>query len=185
MPRTRMSLLAMIACAGLPVGLAACQETGGGLAAGAPASARIEAPGVPIAIESIEGAPEGVKGKLASALAGEAAVRRIALTTSGEARYRVRGYVATYRGDGGGTVLAYVWDVFDASDKRARRIEGTSLARADAKGDPWASIDADALQQAASTGMNEIAAFLVTLDAAPVSNVTAANGGRPLGFTRP
>lgn len=165
---------------------AGCQDTGsgrGGVAANAP---RIDAPGVPIAIESIEGAPEAVRSQLASALAAEAAARQIALVPrSDPAQYRVKGYLTAFPAEGGGTTLSFVWDVFDASNKRSRRIEGSSVASSGGGGggDPWSGIDQATLRQAASQGMNEIAGFLV--GNADVAGVRTANGpgeGKPLGF---
>ena len=142
--------------------LAGCQSPGDStlsLASGLGA-ARVSAPGASIAFESIEGAPDALRGEFTSALVSEASARRVEVV-SGEApvRYRLRGYLTTYQTDDGRTMLAYVWDLFDAGKRRARRLEGTMPAGR-AGSDPWSTIGTAQLQQAASQSMNEIAGFL-------------------------
>jgi hypothetical protein len=174
-----------IACLACLVGLAACQDTGGGRGGLSASTPRIDAPGVPIAIESIEGAPESVKVQLANALASEASARQIALVSrSDPAQYRVKGYLTAFPAEGGGTTLAFVWDVFDASNKRSHRIEGSSIAGAGGGADPWSGVDQATLRQIASQGMNEIAGFLVARASDPARVHTATNPGeaKPLGF---
>jgi hypothetical protein len=115
---------------------------------------------VPIAFESIDGAPDALKGEFASALVSEASARRVEVVPSdGPARYRLRGYLTTYQSDDGRTMLAFVWDVFDAAKRRARRLEGAMQAGRSGP-DPWSTIGTAQLQQAASQSMNEIASFL-------------------------
>src|SRR5262245_13643156 len=98
----------LIGCALL---LAGCQSAGDStmsLASGL-GGARVDAPGVPIAFESIDGAPEALKSEFATALVSEAAARRLDVVPSeGPARYRLRGYLTAYQSDDGRTMLAYV-----------------------------------------------------------------------------
>src|SRR5262245_8742221 len=148
----------LIVCALL---LAGCQSAGdNSLSLSGLGAARVDAPGASIAFESIEGAPDALKGEFTSALVSEASARRVEVVPSeGPARYRLRGYLTTYQSDDGRTMLAYVWDLFDAGKRRARRLEG-AMPAGRAGPDPWSTIGTAQLQQAASQSMNEIAGFL-------------------------
>lgn len=151
-----MTLALRLAGAAAFAALSACQS--GGLALnGSPE-------GVPVAVESIEGPPVPVKTAFASELATAATNRRVELVgADGEARYRVRGYVSTETGAEGETVLAFVWDVFDAEKHRAKRLTGSSPVRTASPGspvDPWAGLDKETLAKLASKSMDEIAVFL-------------------------
>ncbi len=112
--------------------------------------------GIPVALESIDGAPAPIRTALAEELATAATDRKVDLVgASAEARYRVRGYLSTAIEDGE-TKVAYVWDVFDAQNRRAKRLAGSSPA-------PVASIsalDKQALAKLALASMGEIADFL-------------------------
>ncbi|HEU6441786.1 MAG TPA: hypothetical protein VFF38_05455, partial [Microvirga sp.] len=71
--------------------LGACQ---GSLLSGSPE-------GVPVAVESIDGAPAPVQAALLGELATAASERRVELVgSSDDARYRVRGYISTVTEDG-------------------------------------------------------------------------------------
>jgi len=130
------------------LGLAACQGTG---LSGSPA-------GVPVSVESIDGPPPAVATAFASALVGAAADRQVDLVALGSpARYRMRGYLSSGTGPDGSPELAFVWDVFDAEKRRARRLAGSSPVATD--GD-WAALDRDALENLAAKSMDEIALFL-------------------------
>ncbi|KAA2236678.1 hypothetical protein [Salinarimonas soli] len=151
------------------LGLAGCQTAGGAL---------VSAPGVPIAVESIEGAPQGVQSALQGELASAAQERRMTLVGAGaDARYRVRGYLSAETTEDGSTAVAFVWDVFDAEKRRAKRVAGAKPIRAASAASPWEGLDRDALRRLAADSMNEIAGFLVA-DAGPA----AAPAG---GETRP
>ena len=142
-----------VAAAAMMVGLGACQGTGGSFS-GSPA-------GVPIKVESIDGAPAPVKTAFASALMTAASDRQVELVGAGsQARYRVRGYLTAEATDDGATTLAYVWDVFDDSKRRTRRLAGSSPIRV-ASGKPsWSGLDRAALARLAAQSMDEIAGFL-------------------------
>jgi hypothetical protein len=138
------SLTALVACA-----LASCQTAGGSPA------------GKPIAFESIEGAPVEVRTALAGELASAATARQIELVGTGNpARYRVRGYLKAEPTADGGTALTFVWDVFDADQRRARRVTGSSPIRSASKKNPWDGLDKEALARLAAKSMDEIATFL-------------------------
>jgi hypothetical protein len=142
--------------AALACGLAACQTAGGSPA------------GKPIAFESIEGAPPAVRTALAGELASAASARQVELVGNGNpARYRVRGYLTAEPTAGGGTALAFVWDVFDADQRRARRVTGSSPIQSASQKNPWEGLDKEALARLAAKSMDEIATFLAAGPAPP------------------
>jgi len=128
--------------------LGACQ---GSLLSGSPE-------GVPVAVESIDGAPAPVQAALLGELATAASERKVELVgSSDDARYRVRGYISTVTEDGE-TKVSYVWDVFDAQKRRAKRLEGSRPA-ALASGS-ISALDTETLAKLAEASMDEIAEFL-------------------------
>jgi hypothetical protein len=135
------------------VGLGACQGTGGSFSG--------SAAGIPVKVESIDGAPAQVKTAFASALLTAAYDRQVDLVGSGtQARYRVRGYLTTESTEDGSTALAYVWDVFDDSKRRTRRLTGSSPIRIASGKASWTGLDKAALAKLAAQSMDEIAGFL-------------------------
>jgi hypothetical protein len=139
--------------------LAGCQET---TTAQRP---RVDAPGVPVSVQSIAGAPDTVTTHFASLL-GEAAAERRMEIVSGKtpARFRVRGYLTAHPTEDGQTALAFVWDVYDEKRKRAQRVQGESLGRGSGDGsDPWSNVDRTIVARAASESMDAIATFLVSV----------------------
>jgi hypothetical protein len=133
------------------IGLGACQG-GGGSVAGSPE-------GVPIVLESIEGAPAPVQTAFVGELNSAATNRKVEFVgTSTQARYRVRGYLSTETTNGE-TSVAYVWDVFDFEKRRAKRLTGSSPIAAGSK-NPWTSLDKATLARLANASMDEIAEFL-------------------------
>jgi hypothetical protein len=137
----RLAIMAMM------VALGACQASFSG-----------SPEGVPVALESLDGAPAPVRTALVDELASAASERKVELVgSSAEARYRVRGYLSTETADGE-TKVAYVWDVFDAQNRRAKRLAGSSPI-----GVPSGSIsalDKETLAKLAQASMDEIAEFL-------------------------
>jgi hypothetical protein len=140
------------------LGLAACQDVGvTGVTGSVP---RVAPPGIPIAIETIEGAPDDILTPLRDQVVDQASVRRIDLVAgAAQPRYRLRGYVSAFPGDDGNTRLALVWDVFDTANQRARRVSTTVVAKGQAE-DPWSRIGPRQLTTAAADSMNGIAGFL-------------------------
>lgn len=119
-------------------------------------------PGMPVALESIEGAPDPVKSELSTALASAAAERKVELVSGTDARYRLKGYLTAYGRQDGSTELAFVWDVFDGDKRRAKRIEGTSFSTNASSSDAWNAVDQTTINKVASTSMMEVAGFLAT-----------------------
>jgi hypothetical protein len=115
--------------------------------------------GVPVALESIDGAPAPIRTALVDELTNAATDRKVELVgSSADARYRVRGYLSTSTEDGE-TKVAYVWDVFDSQKRRAKRLEGSSPVPAAAGS--ISALDKEALTRLAQASMDEIAKFLV------------------------
>lgn len=137
-----------LAAVAITMALGACQ---GSLMGGSPE-------GVPVALESIDGAPAPVQTALLDELATAASDRKVELVgSSAEARYRVRGYLSTATEDGE-TKVSYVWDVFDSRKRRAKRLEGSrpvTLASGSIS-----DIDKETLAKLAQSSMDEIAEFL-------------------------
>jgi hypothetical protein len=161
------------------LGLGACQTSGGLVGALSGSAEKTSAPGVPIAVESIAGAPEGVADRFSTALASEAQSRQVELVGGkDQARYRVRGYLSAEPTEEGTTSLAFVWDVFDTQKKRAQRLQGASIASAKAGANPWDTVDQSTVSKAASESMDAIAGFLVsspaTVAPAPAASRTRA-----------
>ncbi len=155
--RKALSVAAVVAV----FGLGACQDAG--FEASAPPRA---APGVPIAVEAIEGPPAEVTGALNAALVQAAADHQVTLVDDTQApRFRVKGYVTSDPAADGKTELAYVWDVFDASNRRAQRVTGTLEVAGD-PADPWARLDPATVKRIASKSMDGIADFLAGAAAA-------------------
>jgi hypothetical protein len=164
-PRRRIKLIA----AGL---LALCSTAcvTDGLTTGS-----IAAPRSSVAFESIDGPPEDVFRKLVQDLSEEAEARQLAVVSRDTAaRYRIRSYVAAHvRRDR--TTIAWVWDVYDANQKRTLRISGEEDVGPAGK-DAWAAADDQALRRVSTAGMERLASFLT----AGPQEAGAPGTGKPL-----
>jgi hypothetical protein len=116
----------------------------------APASAptAFAAPAVPFAdakfsFAAVTGAPAQVLATLSAQLGQEAFTQKVTLVPSGDptATYVIKGYLSAV-GDTSGTILVYVWDVFDTSGKRVHRISGQETSVKGSQ-DPWSGVDKD------------------------------------------
>jgi hypothetical protein len=116
-----------------------------------------------IALESIDGPPPPVLHKLVASLKEEAGARQIAVVPSGEAAYRLRGYLATHGGDG--AAISWALDVYDADQHRAFRLSGEEPTT----GRTWAGADDQVVQRIARAGMTQFAAFVSGARAAAVT----------------
>lgn len=157
---------------------------------GAMASASAAAPphGPTVAFESIDGPPPTIFNRLVQDLGEEASARQVAVVSrEGQAHYRIRGYLAALvQGKRRNTVIAWVWDVYDADQQRALRISGEVPASGSGRG-TWAAADDGVLRRIAMTSMDQLAAFLAAppaqpappaLPSTPSPNI-AANGPDP------
>ncbi len=160
LPSRRVVLAALAAAP-----LAACNETAGDFNPAAPPRAR--APGVPVALVSLEGGPETVISRLSLAISQQAARREITIVgVDGNPRYRVRGYVSAHV-DGSDGEFGWAFDIFDAQRKRARRVSGQERIRN--TGEAWASVSDAAIAAAAFKATDDLAEFLASAPAAPVA----------------
>lgn len=155
----RMNHAGRLAAVVLTAALGACQGSLGG-----------SPEGVPVALESIDGAPAPIRTALVDELTSAATDRKVDLVgASAQARYRVRGYLSTST-EGGETKVAYVWDVFDSQKRRAKRLSGSSPAPASSVSD----LDKAALAKLAQASMDEIAEFLTAAKSESISEAPAA-----------
>ena len=116
--------------------------------------------GPTVAFESIDGPPESIFRQLVQDLNDEATVRQVAVVSrDAPAQYRVRGYVAALVEKRRRTVIAWVWDVYDADQRRAIRLTGEEPAGASGRG-TWAAADDALLRRIAKSGIDRLAAFL-------------------------
>lgn len=153
----RRDFISKTVLAGALAFLAACTETTADLSASA--VPRTRAPGVPVALVSLDGAPETVTSRLSSAIAQQAAKRDIVIVgVDGQPRYQVRGYVSVATGSDSKGQLFWAFDIFDAKRKRARRFSGQEAVAA--VGDIWSGVTDQDLQKIAFSALDDIAEFL-------------------------
>lgn len=123
--------------------------------------------GASVAFESIDGLPPAQFDTLVQNLNNEAQTRQLAVVSRDQqSAYRVRGYLAAEM-DKGKTTISWVWDVFDADQRRALRISGTEAVKGKLRG--WQVADDAMLQRIARTSMSELAAFLISPGLAPIT----------------
>lgn len=137
--------------------LAGCAG-GGGNAANSYAMAPSGSSGATVAFESIDGPPPQVFDRMVGVLESESKLRSLSVVSrEGSAAYRVRSYLSAQvvRGK---TVIAWVWDVYDANQQRALRLFGEEPTSAkggrDAPRDPWQAADDLVLRKIAQAGFS-------------------------------
>jgi hypothetical protein len=134
--------------------LAACAL--GGCANGGAASnsyAMAGGSGSTVAFESIDGPPPQVFDRMVGVLDSESKLRDLTIVSrEGAAGYRVRSYLSAQvvRGK---TVIAWVWDVYDANRQRALRLSGEEPAGKTGR-DAWAAADDLVLRKIAQAGLS-------------------------------
>jgi hypothetical protein len=175
------SLLAVLAASSIGVLMSACTDLTA--TAVSPAGVRISAPGVPIAVESITGAPGSLASSFNAAFVDAASARQIELVGGKEkVRYRIKGYLSAEPSENGKTELNFVWDVFDSAKQRAQRLTGATVAKSASGGDPWSGVDQGVTARAASDSMDVIAGFLH--ESGAVAAATSAPGKPAEGASR-
>ncbi len=116
-----------------------------------------------VSLASIEGAPDTVVARFEQAMTAEAKGRDMTLTTdAGAARYFVRGYLDAYPTEGG-MAVHYVWDIYDTTKRRTRRLDDALTvkgAAGDPSADPWGVVDDPVLTNLAARSADDIAVFL-------------------------
>lgn len=177
MPRTRRTgWTGPAAVLALTLACGACTTTSGqtpGPVAAAPAATTTR--GTTVAFESIDGPPESVFSRMVQSLASEAEVRQVAVVSRATpAHYRVRVYTATvvYPKK---SVIHWVWDVYDADQRRVFRLSGEEPVTG-AGSNTWAAADEPVIRRMASSGMDRLAGFLASPRPAPMP---AAPGSVP------
>jgi hypothetical protein len=144
---------------------------GGGGAANSYAMAPSAGSGATIAFESIDGPPPQVFDRMVGVLDSESKLRSLSVVSrEGSAAYRVRSYLSAQvvRGK---TVIAWVWDVYDANQQRALRVSGEEPTSAkggrDATRDPWAAADDLVLRKIAQAGFSGLSNMINGTPEAP------------------
>jgi hypothetical protein len=124
--------------------------------------------GPTVAFESIDGPPESIFRKLVQNLNDEATARQMAVVSrDAPAQFHVRGYLAALVEKRRHTVIAWVWDVYDADQRRTMRITGEEPASS-GRG-TWAAADDQVLRRIAKSGIERLAAFLAAPNVQPPS----------------
>jgi hypothetical protein len=127
---------------------------GGGSAANSYAMAPSSGSGATVAFESIDGPPPQVFDRMVGVLDSESKLRSLSVVSrEGTAAYRVRSYLSAQvvRGK---TVIAWVWDVYDANQQRALRLSGEEPTSARGGRDPWGAADDLVLRKIAQAGFS-------------------------------
>lgn len=148
--------LGPIAVAAMALGCAACTQTAS--QSPAPVSA---ARGPTVAFESIDGPPESVFSRMVQSLTTEAESRQMAVVSRATpAHYRVRVYTATIVTPKK-SVVSWVWDVYDADQRRAFRLSGEEPVSG-AGSNTWAAADEQVIRRISASGMDRLAGFLAS-----------------------
>ncbi|BBO02891.1 MULTISPECIES: hypothetical protein [Bradyrhizobium] len=127
---------------------------GGGGAANSYAMAPSAGSGATVAFESIDGPPPQVFDRMVGVIDSESKLRSLSVVSrEGTAAYRVRSYLSAQvvRGK---TVIAWVWDVYDANQQRALRLSGEEPTSAKGGRDPWGAADDLVLRKIAQAGFS-------------------------------
>ena len=122
-----------------------------------------------VAFESIDGPPPQVFDRMVGVLDSESKLRSLSIVSrEGTAAYRVRSYLSAQivRGK---TVIAWVWDVYDANQQRALRLSGEEPTAARGGKDPWAAADDLVLRKIAQAGFSGLSNMINGTPDAPGS----------------
>jgi hypothetical protein len=93
-------------------------------------------------------------------LDSESKLRSLAIVSrEGAAAYRVRSYLSA-QVVSGKTVIAWVWDVYDANQQRALRLSGQEQIGRGATRDPWSAADDLVLRKIAQAGLSGLSGML-------------------------
>jgi len=143
---------------------------GGGAASGSFAMAPGPGSGgATVAFESIDGPPPQVFDRMVGVLDSESKLRSLSIVSrEGTAAYRVRSYLSAQvvRGK---TVIAWVWDVYDANQQRALRLSGEEPTAAKGGRDPWSAADDLVLRRIAQAGFSGLSNMINGTPDAPGS----------------
>lgn len=167
--------------------LAATTAVGGCAGGNAPSNSYAMAPstgsGATVAFESIDGPPPQVFDRMVGVLDSESKLRSLSVVSrEGTAAYRVRSYLAAQivRGK---TVIAWVWDVYDANQQRALRLSGEEPTSAKGGRDPWQAADDLVLRKIAQAGFSGLSNMINGTQDAPGLRGPAVASVAPAGPT--
>jgi hypothetical protein len=117
------------------------------------------APAGTLAFESIDGPPAGVFHKLVQNLDNEAQARKLPVVSrEGPSQYRARGYLAAHIARGR-TTIAWVWDVYDAQERRVLRVSGEEPAGRNVR-DAWNGADDGVLRKIARASLDDLSGLV-------------------------
>lgn len=134
--------------------------------------------GPTVAFESIDGPPPQVFDRMVGILDSESKLRDLSIVSrETPAAYRVRSYLSAQivRGK---TVIAWVWDVYDANQQRALRLAGEEPASRTGR-DAWAAADDLVLRKIAQAGLSGLSNMISGGPAgtpAPASSPSGSGG---------
>jgi hypothetical protein len=127
-----------------------------------------------VAFESIDGPPPQVFDRFVRVIDTESQTRNVSVVSRNAAPgYRIRSYLSAQL-RGGKTVIAWVWDVYDADQQRALRLSGEESA-GKAGRDAWAAADDQVLRRIAESGLISLSGF-VNGTAPPEPSLPASSG---------
>ncbi|WP_027545974.1 hypothetical protein [Bradyrhizobium sp. WSM2254] len=140
---------------------------GGGSAANSYAMAPSAGSGATVAFESIDGPPPQVFDRMVGVLDSESKLRSLSVVSrEGSAAYRVRSYLSAQIVRGR-TVIAWVWDVYDANQQRALRLSGEEPTASKGGRDPWGAADDLVLRKIAQAGFSGLSNMINGTPEAP------------------
>ncbi|MEM7067549.1 MAG: hypothetical protein AAF478_01600 [Pseudomonadota bacterium] len=110
----------------------------------------------------VEGAPQSTVTELSKLIRKSAEIHSLAVlaATQPGAKYKVKGYFSALN-DGSGTLLIYIWDIFDNSGKRLHRINGQERSTS-TKANPWQAISDDELSRVADATAQRLKSWIET-----------------------
>jgi len=112
-----------------------------------------------VTFESIDGPPPQVFDRMVGVLDSETKLRSLSIVSrDAPAAYRVRSYLSAEVVHGR-TMIAWVWDVYDANRERALRLSGEEPA-GKAGHDPWAAADDMVLRKIAQAGLSGLTGMI-------------------------
>jgi hypothetical protein len=135
-------------------------------------------PNATVAFESIDGPPPDVFRTLVKKLNAEAEAKNVPVVSHTQtAPYRVRGYLALgIEKKKKRTRVSWVWDVYDAKERRMVRFSGEEIAGRAGR-NPWQAANDEVLARVARAGIERLAAYFGPGPAdAPANPAPAAPG---------
>ncbi|MBN8995524.1 MAG: hypothetical protein J0H94_09865 [Rhizobiales bacterium] len=122
-------------------------------------SAPVKGAKASFALARLTGAPEDVVVTTTRTLQSQASARNLKFSATDDpsATYILKGYLSAV-GDKQGTLLVYVWDVFDRNGTRLHRISGQEHGSGTTV-DPWSGISSTTVSSAARDTIDDLVAW--------------------------